>query len=145
MSGTTHVIPRQDLAVDFLLSQCDAWSVASLPSTLVAITPLSSPRTHCACARWCPAFMPRSIELTDMSLGLLRCAPCPLRVLGRVLGVGSLRTLSRPDTSPGFDTWSLHSFGFHLLSQIGSPGGHRMFLQRRALTRRSFETVAPSH
>jgi hypothetical protein len=42
-------------------------------------------------------------------------------------------------------TWSLHSFGFNLLSHIGSPDGHRMFLQRRALTRRSFETVAPSH
>lgn len=79
-----------------------------------------------------------------MSLRLLRCAPSPLRVPGRVLGVGSLRTLSRPDTSPGFNTWSLHSFGFHPLSQIGSPGGHRMFLQRRTLTRRSFETVAPS-
>ena len=145
MRGTTHLIPRQDLPVRFLLSQCDAWSIASLPSTLVAITPLSSPRTQRACASWCPAFMPRSVELTDMSLRLLRCAPSPLRVPGRVLGVGSLRTLSRPDTSPGFKTWSLHSFGFHLLSHIGSPGGHRMFLQRRALTRRSFETVAPSH
>lgn len=120
-------------------------AVTSLPSALAAITPLSSPRTQRACARWCPAFIPLSIEFTDMSLRLLRCAPSPLRVPGRVLGVGSLRTLSRPDTSPGFDTWSLHSFGFHPLSQIGSPGGHRVFLQRRSLTRRSFETVAPSH
>ena len=120
MRGTTHLIPRQDLAVRFLLSQCDAWSIASLLSTLVAITPLSSPRTQRACASWCPAFMPRSVELTDMSLRLLRCAPSPLRVPGRVLGVGSLRTLSRPDTSPGFDTCSLRSFGFHLLSHPGA-------------------------
>lgn len=94
--------------------------IASLPSTLVAITPLSSPRTQRACASWCPAFMPLSVELTVMSLRLLRCAPSPLRVPGRVLGVGSLRTLSRPDTSPGFYTWSLHSFGFHLLSLPGA-------------------------
>jgi hypothetical protein len=37
-----------------------------------------------------------------MSLLALRCAPSPLLVPEKILDVGSLRTLSCPDTSPGF-------------------------------------------
>jgi hypothetical protein len=94
-------------------------------TTLAAITPLSSPRTHLACARWCPAVHAALvIEVTDMSLLVLRSAPSPLRVLGRVLGVGSLRTLSRPDTSPGLiPGFSITSdlISFHFREPLRTP------------------------
>ncbi|MDB5823892.1 MAG: hypothetical protein JWR21_2596 [Herminiimonas sp.] len=53
---TDSVIPRQGPnGPDFLFSQCSAWHHASPRFAIAAITPLSSPRTRLACARWCPA------------------------------------------------------------------------------------------
>lgn len=68
----------------------------------------------------CPAFTPLSFELTVVSLLVLRSASDPLRVPDKVPSVSRLRTLSRPDTAPGLNTWSLHCFGFHQLSLPGA-------------------------
>jgi hypothetical protein len=76
-----------------------------------------------ACATQCPTVHAASVAgRTDVSLA--RSAPTPLRVTGRVPGVGSSRTVSRPDTSPPVSAkalwWSLHGFGLNRVSGAGS-------------------------